>query len=418
MKSPPRKCLILPFCFVLFACFLTETRAQSPTIQTAAQNVCRVVCRAPDGSLQIGSGTYLRDEVAGDWVLTACHVVETQTAKQGRVSCEFRNGETIEGWVAGFDRTYDQAAIRLDRKPDLPGCTICTTSLQSQESIWFVGYAHGREFSFRNGRYGGRGRPVKPNAAADWCDASVGVVNGMSGGPAFDENGHIAGNLWGSDGSNTTFCCVNRNTHFLRKLFPKLLNGRHGNDQQIAGNAKPPCQNDVCYGCCPLPRRPAVPKVPANPGPLTTPGKPNPLSPIEQPSPAIVDLTPIIDRIDQLESALSQLNSCKCPCPDAEQFDALIARLDQLDNRQSALASQQNELTNRQNELESRQQALSQTTLNLVDASNKLLAELDRRTDPNTLAQSLPGINVVHNGTNKGAVKLGESLRLNFVPKQ
>ena len=357
MKSGlPQRLLAAFFAWCLVAVFWIDVRClgQDQAIEIAARNVCRVVCTAPDRSLHIGSGTYLQDEIAGDWVLTAAHVIETQAANRGRVSCEFRNGETIGGIVDGYDPIYDQAAIKLDRKPNLPGCPIRRTPLQTGAKVWFVGYAHGREFLIRSGNFQNRGRPVKQHAKLDWCNANTGVISGMSGGPTFDANGQIVGNLWGSNGSETTFCCVNRNQRFLRKLFPNLIanaNNAYTNDG--------PCLD----GRCPTPNRPAIPSEPIQP------------SPHQPPCPA-----------------------CNC------NLDPIIARLEQLESNVNRITQQQAEL--------------AQTTANLVDASNKLIAELDRRTDPDVLAQTLPGIAVYHNGNNKGTVKLGESLRLNFVPKQ
>ena len=361
--------------------------SQDQTINDAAKNVCRVVCKAPDGSLHIGSGTFLRDEVAGDWVLTAGHVIETQAASRGRVTCEFRNGETIGGIIDGYDPIYDQAAIKLDRKPNLPGCPIRSTPLQNGETVWFVGYAHGRDFLLRSGQFVGRARPVAQGAKADWCTAGVGVISGMSGGPAFDLTGHIVGNLWGSTGSDTSFCGVNRNKLFLRKLFPSLsTNADNAWSNDVGNNGS--CNN----GRCPIQTRPNLPTQPTPPPNQSSPSKTPPAQP---PCPACnCDLKPIIARIDQLETNINKLRG--------QQSD--------LANNQGNISQQLQRLTQQQSEL-------AATTINLVDASNKLVAELDRRTDPNTLAQALPGITVIHNGTNKGAVKLGESLRLNFKPK-
>ena len=264
--------VLLPFLLNEVCCY-----SQDQTITDAAKNVCRVVCKAPDGSLHIGSGTYLRDEIAGDWVLTAGHVIETQAASRGRVTCEFRNGETIGGIIDGYDPIYDQAAIKLDRKPNLPGCPIRSRPLQNGETVWFVGYAHGREFLLRSGQFVGRARPVAQGAKADWCTAGVGVISGMSGGPAFDVTGRIVGNLWGSTGSDTSFCGVNRNKLFLRKLFPSLsTNANNAWANNIGNNQDGPftngarnngsCNNGVCNnGRCPIQTRPNLPTQPTPP---------------------------------------------------------------------------------------------------------------------------------------------------------
>ena len=367
--SLPRRFLTTIFEWCSVAVFLIDDCCfgQDQTIEMGSRNVCRVICTAPDRSLHIGSGTYLRDEITGDWVLTAGHVIESQAASRGRVTCEFRNGETIGGVIDGYDPVYDQAAIKLDRKPNLPGCPIRSTPLQSGEKVWFVGYAHGREFLIRSGIFQNRGQPVKQGAKPDWCNASAGVISGMSGGPTFDANGQIVGNLWGSNGSETTFCCVNRNKLFLRKLFPNLIansnNGYANNTDNSNSCNNGQSNNGQCNnGRCPLPCRPAIPTEPTKPVPNQTP-----------------------------------CPACNC------DLDPIIARLDKLESNVNRLTQQQVEL--------------AQTTANLIDASNRLIAELDRRTDPDVLAKKLPGIAVYHNGNNKGTVKLGESLRLNFVPK-
>ena len=363
---------------------------QRTDVTLPTDNVCLV--EGPD-KLN-GSGVYLRDEVAGDWVLTCSHIME-RPRLNARVTCQFQNGQRIAGTIVSLDSVADQAAVKLAVSPRLSGATLRTTELGPGESVWLAGFVP---------RAGSNGLVQKliVNQATmvqrvndNWLVVSTPSIKGMSGGPVFDKTGAVVGNLWGTTSRETTIVCVKKNVSFLRNLFPHLSNLLQRRADRINRNIQQRQQRCPDGSCPPVVIEPLPPIdiLPIDPAPI------QPLPPFIDPSKSILELT---GRVDDLESRMAGLQT----------------QVGEIDTRQQGLIATTDNLMAKIASLESKQQELATTTNNLVTASEAIVNLINERTDPEVLAASLPGIQVNHNGESRGIVKLGESLNLNFTPRQ
>lgn len=398
--------------------------AQHPAaIEQGIQNLCRVSCGSA-GMASVGSGVYLRDQIAGDYVLTAAHVVEDHFNGKGsgRVLCEFRNGESIYGVIDGYQAKYDTAVVKLSRKPNLPGVELKTQHLSKSEDVWLVGYAHGDALTVLHGQYLGRSGPAGEMSEMQWRRASGQAISGMSGGPVFDKTGCVVGNLFGAGDGSTTFVGGPYTRNFLRALFPNMSrgDGLFG----VAGAIRQR-QSDGCRdGFCPPPSVQNGPSQSFAPPQMPSPGASARQTPNRSPSkPGIggvagtCDLGPINKRIAALEKKIAELESRKTSEAEINRITSIVVNSV---NSNSEVSKQEfSDLVLRVGKVESSQSEVQQSVANLVLSSNKLLDRLEainERTQPENLASALPGIKVVHNGETKGVVHLGKSLNLDLEP--
>jgi S1-C subfamily serine protease len=143
-----------------------------------------VQARTSEDSGFIGSGVVISDR---GHILTAAHLIGDEV-KEYKV--KFFNGSTDTVHVVGFNRESDLALLRLDRPDKLVGvATVATRQVIRGEGVIIVGYPHGLEFTVTRGIVSGLNRLHIYNQS----DA---VANpGNSGGPVFDNRGHVIGIL-------------------------------------------------------------------------------------------------------------------------------------------------------------------------------------------------------------------------------
>lgn len=327
------------------------TQKPSESIKAILPNVCLV--RAGNA---LGSGTYLADEVEGDWVLTAWHVVDG-VGKEGRVTCTFSNGQTISGKVAGDHKTYDQACIRLDNAPvGIKGASLRLTDMILSEEIWIVGYRDGKLLT-REGDYYGRSRPCI-KCEDDLAQISVAAIQGMSGGPALDAQGNVCGAIWTSDlRTTTTITAANRTRFFLRHLFPSIAKKIQERHERIL-------PNDDCPFC---PKKPVDPND-GNDDQALTP-----------------ELTEIGNRLDQLEKLITGLaDKPGCDCQPQASVDEIVEKvLSALRDSQKPSVSIEdyNALVQRMNTLEAHNEELEKANIALQSGQNNLIATQEKFAD-------------------------------------
>lgn len=206
-------------------------------------HVVQVGVNNDDGTQGWGSGIYLGDKL----VLTAAHVVGG--AKKARVNFPDPTDDqgpfldSVVGVVAKTDRTWDQAVIELDALPthNPVGSPLAGDNPKRGDRINFAGYPDGRQLRVMRGQFVAYSGAVG-QSSTDWFDADAGVISGYSGGAAYNDQGELFGNLWGSDGRQTTAVCLGRTKRFLLPWNARLEAWRLA---LASGKAKP------MNACCP-----------------------------------------------------------------------------------------------------------------------------------------------------------------------
>jgi hypothetical protein len=150
-----------------------------------------VVAEGPSTSR--GSGVVIE----GGQVLTAWHVVR---GNRDRIVVHYQDGTHSKARVVKSDDAFDLALLECETVAYAaaklaggePSGTLTVTGYGPHPSKW-------RESS---GRIVGRARPSREHAM-DHIIISTPARQGDSGGPVFNAQGHVAGILWGSEGSRT-----------------------------------------------------------------------------------------------------------------------------------------------------------------------------------------------------------------------
>ena len=176
-------------------------------VMAQAPAVCRVTC----GS-SVGSGCYIGDGLA----LTCRHLFDGERARAGRAT--FPNGDRYAWRLVAILADWDSALVEFSAKPrNLRGVRLAAANPRAGEPLYLAGWSTGRA-GFRPGRFSAAvGRPG--GTMADWGQMAAGAngaaASGDSGGPVFNQAGRLVGNLWGSDGRQTTFLMAGRLHRFL-----------------------------------------------------------------------------------------------------------------------------------------------------------------------------------------------------------
>ena len=159
----------------------------------ALESVVRIHCAQNEGGAW-GSGVYLRYE--GMFVVaTANHV--TRDAVSIRI--EFPNGERYPASVLVADSTYDCAILAIGGNPSATPSLVAYGAEGDDYNGKFynVGYNGDGVLRAGEGQFVGRSGPA--GGKPDWVKFSSIAKPGDSGGPIFNDKGHVMAILWGSD---------------------------------------------------------------------------------------------------------------------------------------------------------------------------------------------------------------------------
>ncbi len=265
---------------VLLVLICAHASAQDVPIakQRATVNTVRMSCPAGDGSRNVGSAAYLGEKL----VLGCYHVV--RGGDHSNVTIEFPNYtnpsgppiETIMGKVVAVDTAWDQSLVELASLPahGQAGIKLASVNPKPGDVITFAGYSQGGSLKFQVGQFGtyfsnrsgGEGR---------WFEASIGVNEGYSGGPAISSDGTLYGNLHSATPTTTLAVTTYQTVEFLGPFRRRIQSWGQYQD----------CPNGLCPnyggnqgGVSPLPQRPigedpapVIPQPPTTTPPVTPP---------------------------------------------------------------------------------------------------------------------------------------------------
>ena len=186
----------------------STARPPLPNIHPA---VARIVAPA-EGSVSYGSGTLVYVDDQTGIVITNWHVVNEAT---GPISVHFPDGFYSLGSVRQVDRDWDLAAIAI-RKPNVTPVTLASQAPRPGEVLTIAGYGLGnyRAASGRCTQY------VAPGTSFPYemVEVAVSARQGDSGGPIFNEQGELAGVLFGEGHGRTSGSYCGRVRWFLTSV--------------------------------------------------------------------------------------------------------------------------------------------------------------------------------------------------------
>ncbi len=180
--SLPFVALMLPSEINLLSLVWTETEQPLSVVKIIVES---------RNTMDFGSGCLIR----GDMILTADHVVRDYLPGD-KLSIEFRDGLIREGYIIKTDSIWDLAAIGI--KPVLyPVARPAVKPVIKGQTVKICGFPHGADFHQVRGKVSGFRSP-KRNGPDYIFVANQRVIEGMSGGPVFNDGGEVVGILWGN----------------------------------------------------------------------------------------------------------------------------------------------------------------------------------------------------------------------------
>jgi hypothetical protein len=156
-----------------------------------------VVAEGPSTSR--GSGVLIEYD-GKPFVLTAWHVVRTNSSRN-IPTVYFQDGTQSKARVIKTDDAFDLALLECEKVASVAAKLAGEPT--RDEVLTVAGYGpHPSKWRESSGRIVGRARPSREHAM-DHIIISTPARQGDSGGPVFNAQGHVAGILWGSEGSRT-----------------------------------------------------------------------------------------------------------------------------------------------------------------------------------------------------------------------
>lgn len=193
-------------------------RYERPAKHRAA--VVRIYCQDDVRTRSIGSGVLVRWEKR-IVVLTARHVV--QDAK--KIVVQFHTKQACNARVLKVDAVWDCAVLELIGRPDgVEAATmeIGDAAMQSEGNrLESCGYGPDGKLACNSGLFVSYKRSSEAkNGPDDWMEISGHARSGDSGGPIFNEQGHVVGVLWGTDGEHVVGVQAGRVHKLLDEAVP------------------------------------------------------------------------------------------------------------------------------------------------------------------------------------------------------
>jgi hypothetical protein len=188
------------------------SRADEPA-QPPHPAVVRVLVDEPDGISQ-GSGTLVDIRDHAGLVVTNWHVVRDAS---GPIHVIFPDGFRSAARLLQVDPDWDLAALMIWRPPTAP-VPLATRAPRPGDPLTIAGYGPGR-YRAAAGRCT---QYVAPSTRHPYEMVEVSAVarQGDSGGPIFNEQGELAGVLFGSGGGTTSGSWAGRVAQFLGTVWP------------------------------------------------------------------------------------------------------------------------------------------------------------------------------------------------------
>jgi len=185
--------------------------------------VVRIYCQDTAHIRSIGSGVLVR------WgkrivVLTARHVV--QDAKQ--IIVEIYTKRTHYARVLKVDVVWDCAVLELIGQPEgiePVEVEVGDVAMQREGNrLESCGYGPDGQLACNSGLFLGYKRSTQAqNGPDDWMEISGHARGGDSGGPIFNQQGHVVGVLWGTDGKCVVGVQAGRIHRLLDEAIPNVV---------------------------------------------------------------------------------------------------------------------------------------------------------------------------------------------------
>jgi len=174
--------------------------------------VARIDVEGDGGALYHGSGTLIAASGSTAIVLTNWHVIRDA---EGKCWARFPDGFRSEATVLKIDKTWDLAALVIDRPKTRP-VRLARSVPKIGDPLTVAGYGGGtyRQSSGRLLQFCAPGM-TEPE---DILEITTGARSGDSGGPIFAQDGTLAGVLFGSISGTTNGSHIGRVRMFLESL--------------------------------------------------------------------------------------------------------------------------------------------------------------------------------------------------------
>ncbi len=196
-------------------CLLAALPARAQPTAHIHPAVARIVAPG-DGSISYGSGTLVYSNDNYGLVVTNWHVVNEAT---GPISVHFPDGFYSLGTIQNVDRDWDLAVIAI-RRPNATPVPIATAPPRQGEILTIAGYG--------SGQYRTASGPCTQYVAPgldfpyEMVEVAVSARQGDSGGPIFNQQGQLAGVLFGEGNGRTSGSYCGRVRWFLTSVVPRL----------------------------------------------------------------------------------------------------------------------------------------------------------------------------------------------------
>jgi hypothetical protein len=206
------------------ACFAHAALPEA--INATAPNVVYITVNSGGAMSSAGSGCYIGERV----VLTCRHLFDGERTSRAKVT--FPDGDVIASTLVAADNPFDTVLLLLDESPKAKGCKLAARNAAIGDRTWLAGYSH-KELLYVGGTVQQFVAP-RGGASPDWVKMTGAANSGDSGGPVFNEQGEVIGNLWGSEtpqGADgmTTFSNAGR-THKLLNDWWQRAAGKHAQE--------------------------------------------------------------------------------------------------------------------------------------------------------------------------------------------
>jgi len=162
-----------------------------------------------------GTGTLIACDSAHAWILTCAHLFSSRTES---IAVRFPDGRQLAGQLAGIDRTWDLALVRLP-PVELTPVPVAEKPPQAGQRLTLCGY--GPDGLYRCSQGPLRGYvAIRSGGTFETLSIATTVRQGDSGGPVFDPSGALVGVIWGCDGQTVVATFCGRIRQFLRDFLP------------------------------------------------------------------------------------------------------------------------------------------------------------------------------------------------------
>ena len=171
------------------------------TVQKIQPSVITVNVKAADGSGDTGSGSIIKSDSSGSYIVTNNHVIDiATTSNTTTITITLNDGTIIPATLVGRDISYDLAVLRVStgNLPVIP--TGDATKLSIGDPVIAFGSPLGLNGTVTSGIVSSLNRPVTTQSSSASTQSYVDAIQtdapinpGNSGGPLTDSEGNMIG---------------------------------------------------------------------------------------------------------------------------------------------------------------------------------------------------------------------------------